>query len=216
MARTASDDRWSRRLGTAASVAADAGRVLLEAGRDVVIMRALVVYESMYGNTRVVAVNIAAGLGADHEVILVPVIRATPELVAVADLVVAGGPTHMHGMSTTASRRMAAEAAAKEGSGLAMDPDAEGLGIRGWLNGIGAGHGLAAAFDTRLGGAPVLTGRASRGISRLLKGHGYRLLAAPESFLVSKQGSLLEGEAARACAWGTMIGEEARTVLTNA
>jgi hypothetical protein len=179
-------------------------------------MRVLVVYESMYGNTHAVAVNIAAGLGAGHEVTLVPVSRATPELVAAADLIVAGGPTHMHGMSTAASRRMAAEAAAKEGSGLTMDPDAEGQGIRGWLSRTGAGHGLAAAFDTRLSGVPALTGRASHGISRLLKSHGYRLLVAPESFLVSKQGTLLDGEAARACAWGASIGEEARAVLATA
>jgi hypothetical protein len=111
---------------------------------------------------------------------------------------------------------MAAEAAVKEGSGLTADPDAEGPGIRGWLGGIGAGHGLAAAFDTRLDGVPVLTGRASRGISRLLKGHGYRLLAAPESFLVSERGTLLEGEAARARAWGAMVGEEARSAVTHA
>jgi flavodoxin len=31
-------------------------------------MRALVVYESMYGNTHAVAINIAAGLSARHEV----------------------------------------------------------------------------------------------------------------------------------------------------
>lgn len=30
-------------------------------------------------------------------------------------------------------------------------------------------------------------------------GHGYRLLTTPESFLVSKQGTLLEGEAASLC-----------------
>jgi hypothetical protein len=178
-------------------------------------MRALVVYESMYGNTHAVAVNIAAGLGSGHEVTLVPVTRATPELLAAADLVVAGGPTHMHGMSSTASRRMAAEAAGKEGSGLVMDPDADSPGIRAWLSGTGTGHGLAAAFDTRLSGVPALTGRASRGISRLLKGRGYRLLTEPESFLVSKQGTLLEGEAARACAWGAMVGEEASSVASR-
>lgn len=179
-------------------------------------MRALVVYESMYGNTHAVAISIAAGLSASHEVTLIPVNRATREVVAAADLVVAGGPTHMHGMSTAASRRMAADAAAKEGSGLAMDPDADSPGIRGWLGGMGAARGLAAAFDTRLGGAPMLTGRASRGISRLLKARGYRLLADPESFLVTKQGALLEGEGARARAWGALIGEEARTVSAMA
>jgi menaquinone-dependent protoporphyrinogen IX oxidase len=172
-------------------------------------MRALVVYESMYGNTRAIAIGIAAGLGARHEVTVVPVTRATRELVAAADLVVAGGPTHMHGMSTAASRRAAAEAAAKEGSGLAMDPDADSAGMRGWLSGIGERRGIAVAFDTRLHGAPLLTGRASRGISALLERHGYRLLAAPESFLVTKQGALLQGEAERASAWGASIGEEA-------
>jgi hypothetical protein len=136
--------------------------------------------------------------------------------VAAADLVIAGGPTHMHGMSTAASRRAAAEAAAKEGSRLALDPDADGPGIRGWLSGASAGRGLAAAFDTRLGGVPVLTGRASRGISRLLQAHGYRLVTAPESFLVTKQGTLLEGEEARACAWGALIGAEARSASAMA
>jgi Flavodoxin domain len=179
-------------------------------------MRALVVYESMYGNTRAVATYIAAGLAAAHEVTLVPVSRATPELVAGADLLVAGGPTHMHGMSTAASRRMAAEAAGKQGSALAMDQDADGPGVRGWLAGVSAGRGLAAAFDTRLCGMPALTGRAGRGISRLLKSRGYRLVASSESFLVSKQSTLIDGEAARARSWGAMIGEEARNLFVQA
>lgn len=42
-------------------------------------MRALVVYESMYGNTHAIAIDIAAGLRATHEVTLVPVTRATQE-----------------------------------------------------------------------------------------------------------------------------------------
>ena len=178
-------------------------------------MRALVVYESMYGNTHTVATNIAAGLSATHEVMLVSVTRATPELVAAADLLVVGGPTHVHGMSSAASRRSAAETARKQGSGLAMDPDADGPGVRGWLGGIAAGHGLAAAFDTRLGGIPALTGRASRGISGLLERRGYQLIAAPESFRVSKRNTLVDGEAARACSWGALIGEEARSAVAR-
>ena len=129
-------------------------------------MRALVVFESMYGNTHVIASNIADGLRASHEVTVVPVAGATPELLATADLLVVGGPTHMHGMSNAASRQMAAETARKEGSGLTMDPDAGGPGIREWLNGIGDRHGPAAAFDTRINGVPAFTGRASRGIAR--------------------------------------------------
>jgi menaquinone-dependent protoporphyrinogen IX oxidase len=188
-------------------------------------MRALVVYESMYGNTHAVAVSVAAGLSTRHDVTLVPVTRATPELVAGAELLVVGAPTHMHGMSSAASRRSAAEAARKQGSGLTMDPDADGPGARGWLEGLGSlgmpgrlgrldllGSGqddLAVVFDTRLSGAPLLTGRASRSISRLLARHGYRLLAQPESFLVSKQNTLLDGEAVRAHAWGATIGAAA-------
>ena len=49
-------------------------------------MRALVVYESMYGNTHVVAGNIADGLRATYEVTLVPVAEVTAELVAGTDL----------------------------------------------------------------------------------------------------------------------------------
>jgi hypothetical protein len=39
-------------------------------------MRALVVYESMYGNTQVIAGNIADGLRGDYEVTLVRVAEA--------------------------------------------------------------------------------------------------------------------------------------------
>lgn len=176
-------------------------------------MRALVVYESMYGNTHAVATDIAAGLRAAHEVALVPVSRATRELVAWADLIVVGGPTHMHGMSTDRSRRTAAESARKEGSGLTLDPDAEDQGLRAWLERLGELQALAAAFDTRLSGPPVFTGRASRSIARRLTRAGCRLLAAPESFLISKQNTLLEGEAARARQWGTQIGEAAHMVF---
>ena len=169
-------------------------------------MRALVVYESMYGNTHVVASNVADGLRASHEVTLVPVAGASEDLLAGADLLVVGGPTHMHGMSSATSRRMAAQAAAKPDSGLSLDPDAAGPGIHDLLKRLGDGHALAAAFDTRINGVPAFTGRASRGIGRLLKRHGYRLIAAPESFLVSPQSTLADGEAARARHWGAALG----------
>ena len=174
-------------------------------------MRALVVYESMYGNTHAVASSIADGLRGTYQVTLVPVTEATAELVAQADLLVVGGPTHMHGLSSATSRRMAAEAAAKDDSGLRLDPDAGGPGLRDWLERQSGGHVLAAAFDTRIGDLPVFTGRASRLIARLLKRHGYRLAAAPESFLVSSRNMLLYGETARARRWGTTLGAASKT-----
>jgi hypothetical protein len=176
-------------------------------------MRALVVYESMYGNTRVVAGEIADGLRAGYEVRVVPVAEATAELVAGADLLVVGAPTHMHGLSSASSRRTAAKATTKDGSELRLDPDAGGPGMRDWLHDIGRGDGLAAAFDTRINGVPAFTGRASRPIAKLLKRHGYRLIAAPESFLVSSQSTLLDGEAARARRWGMTIGAASKTYL---
>jgi menaquinone-dependent protoporphyrinogen IX oxidase len=173
-------------------------------------MRALVVYESMYGNTHVVASSIAAGLRTAYEVTLVPVIDATPSLIAEADLLVVGGPTHIHRLSTASSRQAARKAAAKPESGLTLDPDAGGMALRDWLSGLAAvlDTRLAAAFDTRLAGAPVLTGRASRGIGRLLTRHGYRLIAPPESFLVTKVNTLVDGESARARRWGEALAAE--------
>jgi hydrogenase maturation protease len=167
-------------------------------------MKALVVYESMYGNTHVISTNIADALRPTHEVTLVPVAAATSDLVAEADLLVVGGPTHMHRLSTDSSRRMAAQAAASQAS--VLTPDAAGPGLRDWFDGLGDGHGLAASFDTRINARPVFTGRASRGIRKLLKQHGYHLIAAPESFLVTSRSSLLDGEATRARRWGAALG----------
>ena len=169
-------------------------------------MRVLVVFESMYGNTRVVASNIADGLRAAHDVIMVHVAEATGELLAWADLVIVGAPTHMHRLSTASSRRMAAQGAADQASGLTLEPDAVGPGLRDWFDGIPAGHVLAAAFDTRINARSVFTGRASRGIRKLLKQHGYHVIAAPESFLVTSRNALLSGETARARRWGAALG----------
>jgi menaquinone-dependent protoporphyrinogen IX oxidase len=177
----------------------------------VISVRALVVYETMYGNTREIADCIADGLRTDYEVTVVPVADATAELVAGADLLVAGAPTHMHGLSTIVTRQMAARAAAKDGSELRLDPDADGPGLPEWLNGLGRRDGLAAAFDTRISSVSVITGRASRAVARLLKRHGYRLVAAPESFLVSWETRLLDGEADRARRWGMTLGAAGRT-----
>jgi Flavodoxin len=172
-------------------------------------MRALVVYESMYGNTHVVAASIADGLRDTCEVTLVPVGAAWAGLVVAADLLVVGAPTHMHGLSSAGSRQAAAKAAGQRARHLSLDPDADGPGLRDWLQDIGGGRALAAAFDTRLSDLPVFTGRASRSIGRLLKQHGYRLIAPPESFLVSHQNTLLIGEAARARRWGVALGAAA-------
>ena len=170
-------------------------------------MRARSVYDSLYGNTHIIANSIAEGLRDKAcDVTVVPVNRATAELVRETDLLVVGGPTHMHGMSRTSSRRMAVDAARKPGSGLTLEPVALAPGLREWLHGIGTRQGLAAAaFDTRFEGPAVFTGRASSGIAHRLLRHGCRLVVSPESFLISKQNALIRTEANRAKAWGAAL-----------
>ena len=165
-------------------------------------MRVLIVYESMYGNTRVVADQIAEGLRSHFETDVVPVERATPELVAAAQLLVVGGPTHVHSLPSARTRTAAKTAADKPGSDLVLEPDAESEGLREWFEGLPRVKNVgAAAFDTRIDGPAIVTGRASKGIGRRLTHRGYDLVADPESFLVDKQTHLVEGEADRALAW---------------
>lgn len=166
-------------------------------------MRGLIVYESIYGNTHVVANHIGAGLGPEFEVDVVSVEGATADLVAAADLLVVGGPTHVHSMSSTRSRQAGRDAAHKPGKTLELDPDAEGEGLRDWFHGLPAtAPRAAAAFDTRTDAPALLTGRASKGIGRRLAELGYHLAAEPESFVVDSENHLLAGEADRAEAWG--------------
>lgn len=168
-------------------------------------MRAVVIYESMYGNTHLVADAIADGLAPAFEVDVVPVSQASQELLTGADLVVVGGPTHAHGMSRPATRKAAAEAAAKPASGLRLEPDADAPGLREWFSTLGHYPVKAAAFDTRLHGPAPLTGQASKGLTRLLRAHGFEVVSKPESFFVTKQTQLQPLEAARAREWGSTL-----------
>jgi hypothetical protein len=168
-------------------------------------MKVVVIYESMYGNTHLIADAIGGGFGDGADVVVVPVERAESELLASADLVVVGGPTHVHGMSRVSSREAAIEAAKKPDSDLTMDPDAHGPGLRDWFENLDTIHTAAAAFDTRLDAPAAFTGRASKGIARELRRHGFEMISDPESFLVTKETHLEADEEERARAWGAQI-----------
>ena len=161
-------------------------------------MRAVVVYESMYGNTRALAEAIGEGLGAAYDVVVTPVSGAAPGTLEGAALLVVGGPTHAHGMSWPTTRRSAAESADRPSSGLALETDAPGQGVREWLASLGPLSMDGAAFDTRMHGPVAFTGQASRGISKALRRHGLEEIADPASFLVTKQNHLEPGELERA------------------
>ena len=169
-------------------------------------MNAVVVYESIYGNTRSVAEAVAEGLGG-ASVVSVASAPADPGDV---DLLVVGGPTHMHGLATNRSRLMAAEGA-HEDKGTHVEPDAtDGPGLRSWLADLPDRQGArAASFDTRLDKSAWLTGLASRGVAKRLSRHGYEIVAT-ESFLVEDgEGPLEDGELDRARAWGAQLAGDA-------
>ena len=149
-------------------------------------MRIVVIYESSYGNTHLIADAIGEGMPAGHQVDVLPVAGASQELLDGADLIVVGGPTHVHGMSRGRTRQAAVDAAHEPASQLTLDPDAEGPGLRAWFESVRPARTNAAAFDTRVDGPVLLTGRASVGISRQLRRHGLREIAEPVSFLVTK------------------------------
>ena len=168
-------------------------------------MKAVVVFESMYGNTHLVADAIAEGLRTEGDVVVVPVEQADPKLLIGADLLVVGGPTHVHGMSRESTRTAAVEAAHKPESDLVLDPYAERPGLRDWFDALGVAPPFAAAFDTRFDMAAMLTGRASKGIARRLRQHGCSLIGKPTSFFVTKKNELEDGEATRARDWGASL-----------
>ncbi|WP_281899553.1 flavodoxin family protein [Phytohabitans aurantiacus] len=169
-------------------------------------MKALVVYESMYGNTHAVADAIGEGLASRYQVEVVPVARAAGSSLDQADLLVVGGPTHASGMSRVGTREDAVAGAHQPGSTLVMDPDAGGPGLRDWLASLPPTlHARAAAFDTRIDMPVRLTGRASKGIAAELRKRHIELIAEPESFLVTPQIALAASETARAQQWGRTL-----------
>ncbi|MHA6783116.1 flavodoxin family protein [Pseudonocardia saturnea] len=163
-------------------------------------MRALVVVESVFGNTRGVADAVAAGLAERMDVRTVDVGTAPADLGGI-DLLVVGGPTHAFGMTRPSTRQSAAEQAA------GAVPAAE-TGLREWLERLPDGTCPAATFDTRMN-RPRLPGSAAGAAARRLRRAGHRLVARPETFRVTgSQGPLLDGEQARARRWGEVLAAE--------
>lgn len=172
-------------------------------------MRALIVVESMFGNTRLVAAAVAEGLAAHGEVETVEVGEAPETVPAGVDLLVVGGPTHAHGMTNPDTRRSAAQRAAS-----ALVPFR--TGIREWLQQLApAPAGVAAtAFDTRIKGPALIWGSAANGAAKELRRLGFEPVEDPASFLVKGplgpvHDVLVPGEIERARAWGERLGADA-------
>ncbi|MGH3479238.1 MAG: flavodoxin family protein [Nocardioidaceae bacterium] len=166
-------------------------------------MRALIVYESMFGNTRDVADAIAEGIRPYVQTDLVEVGDASDELLDDVDLLIVGGPTHAFGMSRPRTR---ADAATR----VTTPVVSRHFGLREWLSRLPRSRRrrYTACFDTRSEvKLQPLTGSAARGAAKRLRRRGYRMLRHPESFYVSDvTGPLVDGEAGRAHFWGRQLG----------
>ncbi len=170
-------------------------------------MNAIVVYESHWGNTAAVARAIAEGLGPDARAMNTD--EAAGPAVASADLIVAGAPVIAFGLPREGMRtQIAGDVKAP------TPPDVSHPLLRAWLDGLPAGHGWGAAFETRIWWSP----RGATGtIEARLRRAGYPILARSERFIVAgAYGPLRDGELERARDWGAALAQalEARRAVS--
>ena len=140
-------------------------------------MKALIVYDSVYGNTEKIARAVAEAITPSGEVKVLGVGEANPSELASTDLLIVGSPTHA-GRPTPAVQAL-----------LNKVPKLQGINV--------------AAFDTRITTKLVgVFGYAAGRIAGNLKKKGGTLIASPVGFFVTGgKGPLKEGELERAAGW---------------
>ncbi len=146
-------------------------------------MKALVVYDSTYGNTETVAQAVGEVLGGQ----VLRVDEVDPADLKGLDLLIVGSPTH-GGWPTEGINDFSESSL-----------DLEGVNV--------------AAFDTRtvsIWNRLFRFGHAAPRITRSLERNGGNALAPPEGFVVlGIQGPLKDGELERAAAWAKrLVGEQ--------
>ena len=165
-------------------------------------MKAIVVYESHWGNTAAIACAIAEGIGPEASALSTA--EATGDALSGVDLIVAGAPLLGFSLPTESMVKGLAGEAGK----APAPPDMSHPSMRSWLENLGKGSGRAAAFETRIWWSP---GSAAKAILGKLEAAGYRPAAQPQRFAVKgRYGPLRDGELERAKAWGAELAEEAR------
>ena len=160
-------------------------------------MKAVVVYESLWGNTAAVARAIAEGIGPQAQALCTD--EASTDVVAGADLVVAGAPLLGFTLPTDKMR----DGIRTNPGRPPAPPDLSHPSLRSWLEALPAGSGRFAAFETRLRLSP---GSATADIARGFERAGYRQVAEVQRFLVKgKFGPLRDGELDKARRWGAEL-----------
>ena len=167
-------------------------------------MKAIVVYESLWGNTAAVARAIAEGLGGDARALTTDEARGTE--LAEVDLVVAGAPVLGFRLPTDDMRQsiLRTERRAPHPADLSHPS------MRAWLEGLIAAAsrpagaaGSAARFATFETGLRWSPGSATKAIAEKLAGLGYRPTGKGRRFVVKgRYGPLRDGELVKARAWG--------------
>jgi hypothetical protein len=162
-------------------------------------MKAIVVYESHWGNTAAIARAIAEGIGPEARALSTA--EATGEALAGADLIVAGSPLLGFALPTEGMLKSIAANASRD----PVPPDLAHPSMRAWLESLPPGSGSAAAFETRIWWSP---GSAAKAILGKLEALGYRPAAKPQRFVVQgKYGPLRQGELEKAKAWGAELAQ---------
>lgn len=166
--------------------------------------RAVVVHESLFGNTAAVAEAVAVGLRLQgFEVTTTEVGDARADTALAADLLVVGAPTHAFSLSRASTRADAVRQGAPA--------ERASTGLREWLAGLRPGEAsrapAVAVFDTRVAKVRRIPAAAGSAAARLLRQRGLRLVGKPMPFLVEDaQGPLRDGELERARDWGRALG----------
>jgi flavodoxin len=146
-------------------------------------MKALVLYDSLFGNTQKVAAAIAQGLGDRATAILVS--SCTDAHLEGVDLLVLGCPINAWRPSAGMAKFLSS-----------LHP--------GQLTGV-----RAAAFDTRL--KTIFHGDAAGKVDKALRKAGATIVASPQPFFVEgREGLLAAGELDRATAWGQSLLQHAQ------
>lgn len=144
-------------------------------------MKALIVYDSVYGNTEKIAKAIGGAITGEVKVLRVN--EANPSKLKTIDLLIVSSPTQ-GGRPTPAIQDFLDNVS---------EPAIKGINV--------------AAFDTRFSTRLVrIFGYAAGRIADSLKRSGGTLIASPEGFFVKgKEGPLKEGEIERAASWAKAI-----------
>jgi flavodoxin len=153
-------------------------------------VKTLVVYDSKYGNTKMVAEAMGAALPDEVEVRHVEQVDVSG--LGAYDLLIVGSPTH--GAHPSENTR----------AFLQQIPAGSLQGVR------------VAAFDTRMTNRLILIfGVAAPKIAKALQGRGGTQVGAPAGFFVTGgEGPLKEGELERAGGWAQRIVERMQVQAT--